>query len=386
VIAVNNLNNVIDRTTYPVEETKRSNLRHRPIGIGVQGLADAYLKMKYPFESDRSRQLNKKIFETMYYAALSQSSKLCRKEYTKLVRECKERGEIFVRTYSPDDYDDHLTRYTNPSEIPTYVHAYPSITWKGGAPIFREETLSGPPGGLPVIAQETKRRCTFHWELAGLKPEDLCGAYDWETLREHIETYGVRNSTLLALMPTASTSQFLGNNEAIEPFTTNIYKRKTLAGEFIVINKYLIHDMFRLGLWNVNIKEYLLVLKGSIQAIEGIPDELKQLYRTAYEIDTAELINQAADRQPFVDQAQSLNWFMSGLDLNKFTKLAFLAWKLGLKTGKYYLHSESAVESQKFTVDPEKQKEIMEMLEREKSRRDTSFLDKKKEDCIVCSA
>jgi len=369
VTAVINLNNVIDKNKYPVPETKHSNFRHRPIGIGFQGLADAYIKMRYPFESDNARKLNKYIAETVMYAALSQSTKLSRECYMKWVKKCKEEGEVLIPTYNQHDYDDHLARYTDPKEIPTTIGSYPSMLWKSKhgheAPISK---------GI------------FHWELCGLKPENLSGMYDWDSLREHIKKFGVRNSLLVACMPTASTSQLLGNNECFEPYTTNIYKRNTKAGEFIVINKYLIHDLFRLGIWNDNIKDYLLLLKGSIQSIEGIPDELKQLYKTAYEISQSELIRQAADRQPFVDQAQSLNLYVTKLTYGTFNSLIFQGWKQGLKTGKYYLHSEAAADPQRFTIDPDKQREMEAVLAKEKSSRNLSFMEPKGIECLMCGS
>jgi ribonucleoside-diphosphate reductase alpha chain len=225
----------------------------------------------------------------------------------------------------------------------------------------------------------------FHWELYNVKPENLSDnpKLDWETLRDHIKIYGARNSLTIALMPTATTSQFLGNNECFEPYTSNIYKRKTLAGEFIVINKYLIHDLYRLGIWNDNIKNYLLICNGSIQNINGIPDELKYLYKTSWEIDQLNLIKQAADRQPFVDQAQSLNLYVEDLSLDLFNKLMFKAWKSKLKTGKYYLHTRPGAMPQAFTIDPEKQKDILSIMATENK---PIIIDDKKIICDSCSA
>jgi ribonucleoside-diphosphate reductase alpha chain len=363
-LAARNLDNIIDKNFYPTKETKRSNFRHRPIGIGFQGMADAFFKMKYPFESDKAIELNKKIIETMYYSALSQSTKTCRNMYQKIYSNCKNGSEVSILSYFSDNYDVGEISYTDPVLIPKTVYAYPSMLWNGGSPISK---------GI------------FHWELYGLKAKDLSGMWDWESLRSHIQTYGVRNSLLIALMPTASTSQLLGNNECFEPFTSNIYKRKTLAGEFIVINKYLINDMFRLKLWNNNIKEYLMALEGSIQAIDGIPNELKVLYKTAWEIDQSVLIQQSIDRQPFIDQSQSLNLYVEDLSLDKFNKMMFQAWRGKLKTGKYYLHSRPAVMPQKFTIDPTKQKGMTKQLEIEKLTRSEAFLEPLKEVCDLCS-
>jgi ribonucleotide reductase alpha subunit len=330
-IVTRNLNNVVDKTYSPVMEAKRGNERHRPIGIGIQGLDDAYAKMRFPFDSVEAADLNKKIFETIYYAALSKSSEMCRKEWQKLKKKCAEQGYVTVKVFRPEDYDEHEDTYVNPQEIPKRVAAYSSIDWNGGSPIGNN---------------------VFHWELYGLKPEQLSGMWDWESLRIHIQEFGVKNSLLVALMPTASTSQLLGCNECFEPVTSNIYTRDTIAGQYIIIKKYLIHDLFKLNLWNNDLKDVLMAEEGSIQNIGVIPDEIKRLYKTAYEIDQKVLVQQAIERQPFVDQGQSLNLYLAPLTLTAFTKLMFQAWRGNLKTGNYYMHSEAAVMPQKFTLDP----------------------------------
>ena len=337
-------------------------MRHRPIGIGVQGLADAYMLLRYPFESDDARLLNKQIFETIYYAAVSQSTVICRNGYKKLYTECKQSGAVSIQTYKQGDYNTYNTTYTNCEDIPKNVLAYPSMYW----------------------GQSHISRGVFHWELSDPKPI-LTMDYDWDSVREHIKIYGIRNSLLVALMPTASTSQLLGNNECIEPYTSNVYKRKTLAGEFIVINKHLANDLYRLNMYNDTIRDYLIASEGSVQYIDGLPDELKQLYKTAYEIDQRELITQAADRQPFVDQAQSLNWYVQNLNGKIFTDLAFFAWKKGLKTGKYYLHSKPAAVAQKFSIDPNLQAEVAARLQLE-AKNKSQLLDEKINDCIVCGS
>jgi len=205
-------------------------------------------------------------------------------------------------------------------------------------------------------------RGKFHWELYGLTAKNLSGRFDWETTRALIAKFGVRNSLVTALMPTASTSQLLGNTECFEPVTSNVYKRETSAGEFIVINKYLIRDLYRLGLWNKEMREYIIAAEGSVQHIEGIPQELKNKYKTAYELDQAVIIEQAADRQPFVDQGESMNLYVRGFTIAEWTRLMFLGWELGLKTGKYYLHTEAASMPTKFTIDPAKQKEMLDLM------------------------
>jgi ribonucleoside-diphosphate reductase alpha chain len=253
-LVTTNLNLIVDKTQISLEESRRGNDRHRPIGIGVQGLDDCYAKMRFPFNSPEAADLNKKIFETIYFGALTQSSFLARKLYQSLKKKCKENGSVTVKSYSPDTYEVSTITYNNVADIPKTAGAYPSMLWNGGSPISQG---------------------TFHWELAGLKQEQLSGMFDWETLKEHIKTFGVRNSLTTACMPTASTSQLLSNNECIEPYTYNLYKRNTIAGEYIVAKKYMMEDLYRLGLWDSNLKSYLLASSGSIQNIDGIPDDIK---------------------------------------------------------------------------------------------------------------
>lgn len=360
---VTNLNLIVDKTFHPVIETKRGNDRHRPIGVGVQGLDDCYAKMRMPFASDAAKDLNKRIFEHIYYAATSQSSKLARQRWMSLKRECSANTGVTVDQHHPDNYDVTTVTYSTASEIPKTIGAYPSMLWNGGSHISKG---------------------VFHWELAGLDASKLAAKeIDWESLRAHIKEFGVRNSVTIAVMPTASTSQLLGNNECIEPYTSNIYKRSTLAGEYIVIKKYLINDLYNLGIWSSSIKDYLLASEGSIQHIEGIPNDIKELYPTVWEIDQSVLVQQAIDRQPFVDQAQSLNLYVPDLSPAKWNKLMFLAWKGGLKTGKYYIHSKPAVRPQIFTLDPAKKKEMDALIE--KNKHGTAFLEPLHEVCEVCS-
>jgi len=353
-VCVRNLNNIIDKNYYPVEQTKRSNMRHRPIGIGVQGLADAYLKLRYPFESANAMELNKLIFETIYYASVSQSAKLSREKYLNAVRKCKKEGSVCVNGIV----------YSSHTDIPKDVYAFPSISHGAGSPI---------------------KHGIFHFEMCGAKPSNR---YDWESLREMIKIYGVRNSFLVALMPTASTSQLLGNNECFEPYSSNIYKRTTLAGEFIVMNKFFVDDMYRLNLWNKSLVDYLIALDGSVQCIDGLPTEIKELYKTSYEISPFNLLQQAIDRQPFVDQSQSINWYIPDLNLSLFNKLTYFAWRGGLKTAKYYLHTK-AIPSQKFSIDHSLQAEMNTRLEEDKKKRLKEFLEKKEDEskvCLVCSS
>jgi ribonucleoside-diphosphate reductase alpha subunit len=329
-LIVINLNMIIDKNFYPTENAKLSNMRHRPIGIGIQGLADVFAQMGYDFDSPEASKLNKYIMETIYYAALSQSSTLCKE---KIINEA---GEL----------------------VP--VGPYPSMRENGGSHISH---------GI------------FHWELCGLNPEDLSGMYDWETLREHIKKFGVRNSHLVALMPTATTSQFLGNNECFEPYTANIYKRKTLSGEFIVINKWLINDLRKYGIWNEEIKNIIIASEGSVQYIDSLPIEIKNRYKTASEINQSVLIKLAIDRQPFVDQAQSLNWYVKKLNYKEFTDLSFQAWRGGLKTLKYYVHTAPAVTAQKFTIPYELQKKMIN-IQTPKAK----FQEIEKDQCDLCGS
>ena len=288
-----NLNKVIDRNYYPVKEAENSNMRHRPIGLGVQGLADAFILMRLPFTSDEAKKLNQEIFETLYYAALTASMELA-----------KEEG-----TYS---------------------------SYKG-SPISEGE---------------------FQHNLWGIKDEELSGRWDWDKLRKKIQEFGVRNSLLVAPMPTASTSQILGNNECFEPYTSNIYTRRVLSGEFIVVNKHLLEDLVKLGLWNENLKQELMRANGSIQHIDNIPDEIKELYKTVWELSMKDIIDMSRQRGYFIDQSQSLNLFMENANYGKLTSMHFYAWKSGLKTGMYYLRTKAAVDAIKFTLDNTKKKEV----------------------------
>jgi len=280
-----NLNVVIDRNYYPVPEARNSNMRHRPVGLGVQGLADAFILLRLPFTSPEAKQLNKDIFETIYFASLKASKDLAKID-----------------------------------------GAY--------------ETFEGSP-----ISQGQ-----FQFDLWGVEAKELSGRWDWDELREEIKESGVRNSLLLAPMPTASTSQILGNNECFEPYTSNIYTRRVLSGEFIIVNKHLLKDLVKLGLWNDDLKNEILRTNGSIQDIEIIPQNIKDLYKTVWELSMRDIIDMAGERGMFIDQSQSLNLFVENANLGKLTSMHFYAWKQGLKTGMYYLRTKSAVDAIKFTV------------------------------------
>lgn len=284
-----NLNKVIDRNYYPVKEAENSNFRHRPIGLGVQGLADTFIKLRMPFTSEEAKKLNQDIFETLYFAAVTAS-----------MEEAKKEG--------------------------------PYKTYKG-SPISE---------GL------------FQYNLWGLQDEDLSGNWDWKKLRKEVKKHGVRNSLLVAPMPTASTSQILGNNECFEPYTSNIYTRRVLSGEFIVVNKHLLEDLVELGLWNESLKQEIMRANGSIQNIDIIPKNIKELYKTVWELSMRDIIDMSRQRGYFIDQSQSLNLFLEGATMAKLTSMHFYAWKSGLKTGMYYLRTKSAVDAIKFTLDNNK--------------------------------
>jgi ribonucleoside-diphosphate reductase alpha chain len=279
-----NLNRIIDGNYYPVAEAEYSNLRHRPIGLGVQGLADAFIQLRLPFESDEAKQLNKEIFETIYFAAMTASKDLA-------------------------------------------IAEGPYETFKG-SPLSKGK---------------------FQFDLWNVSPAST--RWDWENLRLDVMNHGVRNSLLVAPMPTASTSQILGNNECFEPYTSNIYTRRVLSGEFIVVNKYLLRDLVNLGLWTPAMKDKIITANGSIQDIAEIPADIKELYKTVWEIKMRNIIDMAADRGAYVCQSQSLNLFINSPNASKLTSMHFYAWKKGLKTGMYYLRTQAASQAVKFTVE-----------------------------------
>jgi ribonucleoside-diphosphate reductase alpha chain len=279
---VKNLNNVIDLNYYPTDETKLSNFKHRPVGLGIQGLADVFCMLGLPFESENADKLQTDIFETIYFAAMTSSKDLSKE-------------------FGP----------------------YESIV---GSPIEK---------GI------------FQYEMWGKTDNDLSGRWDWKKLRKEVVSYGVRNSLLVAPMPTASTAQILGNNEAFEPFTTNLYSRRTLSGEFIMINKHLVNDLLKLGIWNDTIKNKLIMENGSVQNIPEIPTEMKEVYKTVWEMSQKRVLQMAANRSIFIDQSQSLNLFVDNATKPKLLAAHLFGWKLGLKTGMYYLRTRAAVDALK---------------------------------------
>ncbi|MEP7196594.1 MAG: ribonucleoside-diphosphate reductase subunit alpha [Saprospiraceae bacterium] len=299
-VITKNLNRIIDINYYPIPEARNSNFRHRPIGIGVQGLADAFILMRMPFDSAEAKQLNKEIFETIYYAAVKASS--------------------------------DLSKQLGPYQ--TFA----------GSPMSKGE---------------------MQFDMWNVTP--TAGRYDWDQLKKEVIEHGIRNSLLLAPMPTASTSQILGNNECFEPYTSNFYTRRTLSGEYMVINKHLLDDLIKLGLWNKEMKENLMAHNGSIQNIQGIPTELKALYKTAWELSQKALIDMSADRGAFICQSQSLNLFMENATFGKLSSMHFYSWQAGLKTGMYYLRTKAAVDPIKFTLGDKHQRKFVDHINNEET-------------------
>ena len=308
-VVTRNLNKIIDLNFYPIPEAANSNLRHRPIGIGIQGLADAFLLMRYAFDSDEAKQLNKDIAETLYHAAVEASMELAERD----------------GAYS---------------------------------------TFEGSPASKGQL----------QFDLWNHQPSDR---YDWLALKAKVQQHGLRNSLLLAPMPTASTSQILGNNECFEPYTSNLYTRRVLSGEFTIINRYLVKDLIRLGLWDERIRHRIIAGNGSVQNLTNVPDEIKALYKTVWEIKQRDILDMAADRGPFICQSQSMNIHMANPNFAKMGSMHFYAWKKGLKTGMYYLRSNAAVEAIKFTVDKD--------LVREQRESEVSCSLDNPEECLSCS-
>ena len=278
-----NLNRIIDNNFYPVEEARNSNMRHRPIGLGVQGLADAFIMLGFPFESEEARALNREVFETIYFASMTASKDLAKVE-----------------------------------------------------------------GPYQTIAGSPVSKGIFQFDMWGVTPSNR---WEWDLLKEEVKKHGVRNSLLLAPMPTASTAQILGNNECFEPYTSNIYTRRVLSGEFIIVNKHLLKDLVKAGLWNKDMRQKIMTANGSVQNIQNVPQRLKDLYKTAWEISQKAIIEQAADRGAYICQSQSLNIFMENANFGKLTSMHFYGWEKGLKTGMYYLRTKAATDAIKFTVD-----------------------------------
>jgi len=331
-VVTQNLNRVIDINFYPTEKTKRSNLKHRPIGIGVQGLADTFILMDVAFHSEQAKEINRLIFETMYHAALEKSNELaierrknCKNNYYLFLKEQLENKTLDF--YDLDDYK--FTREEIENLDDERCGSYSSFI--------------GSPASQGILQYDM-------WSnFAGLS-----NRYDWASLKQSIMKNGLRNSLLIAPMPTASTSQILGFNECFEPLTSNIYSRRTLAGEFVVVNKYLMKELIEMGLWNEQIKNNIVANKGSVQQLTILPEHIRNKYKIVWEIPMKHLIDMSAERGAFICQSQSLNLWMEDPVYNKLTSMHFYAWEKGLKTGIYYLRRKAKHQAQQFTIEPEK--------------------------------
>ena len=340
-VVTNNLNRVIDINFYPTEKTRRSNLKHRPIGIGVQGLADAFILMNIPFHSDEAREVNKLIFETIYHASLEKSNEL-----------------VYDRIVKLQNNNNNKTNKTNTYDI---FNEYEIGLYRNEEPCFcAYSSFNGSPASKGIL----------QFDMWSVTPSDR---YDWAKLKQSIINYGLRNSLLVAPMPTASTSQILGFNECFEPLTSNLYSRRTLAGEFVVINKYLMNELIDLGLWNEQIKNNIIANKGSVQQLTVLSEHMRNKYKIVWEIPMKHLIDMSADRGAYICQSQSLNLWMEEPVYSKLTSMHFYAWEKGLKTGIYYLRRKAKHQAQQFTIEPD----IKEIGEKEFGE---------KEICDMCSA
>jgi len=323
-VVTNNLNKVIDINFYPTEKTKTSNFRHRPIGIGVQGLADTFILMDLPFHSEEAKEVNKLIFETIYHASLEKSNEISF-ERAKVIQNFNgdlNKIQSFVNPYmNPSDYV-MITSNNNPELLGTY------------------SSFVGSPASKGIL----------QFDMWNVKPSDR---YDWDTLKQSIIQHGIRNSLLIAPMPTASTSQILGYNECFEPFTSNLYSRRTLAGEFVVVNKYLMRELIDIGLWNEQIKNNIIANKGSVQQLTVLSEHIRNKYKIVWEMPMKHLIDMSADRGAFICQSQSLNLWLEDPTYNSLTSMHFYSWKKGLKTGIYYLRRKAKHQAQQFTIEPE---------------------------------
>jgi len=332
-VIVNNLNKVIDINFYPTEKTKISNMRHRPIGLGVQGLADTFVLMDIPFHSEEAKNMNKLIFETMYHAALEKSNEMSIERYKKISSKSFNSIKIYkddsLNEYELEAFKPHCDKSQEELQCNYHVGAYSSF--------------EGSPASQGIL----------QFDMWSKKPSDR---YNWSSLKESIKTYGLRNSLLMAPMPTASTSQILGFNECFEPFTSNLYSRRTLAGEFVVVNKYLMRELINLGLWNDKIKNNIIANKGSVQQLDILPEHIKNKYKIVWEIPMKHIIDMSADRGAFICQSQSLNLWMEDPTYNTLTSMHFYSWKQGLKTGIYYLRRKAKHQAQQFTIEPEAKK------------------------------
>ena len=358
-IATKNLNKIIDLNFYPTPQTKNSNLKHRPIGLGVQGLADAYAKLDIPFHSEEAKIVNTTIFETIYHASLEASMEIARdrKPHMKALK-----ISLTNKEWAFENSNASCNTYLSKTNI--------DITslnkWK---PIYNEFKLLCDEhlGAYSSFGGSPASQGKLQFDLWGVNPSTL---YDWEKLKSDIAEHGLRNSLLVAPMPTASTSQILGNNECFEPFTSNIYVRRTIAGEFVVVNKYLLNELLELGLWTEEVKNQIIKNGGSIQDVKEIPKKLKEKYKIVWEIPMKHILDMCADRGAFICQSQSTNLWMKEPTYQKLTSMHFYSWKKGLKTGIYYLRTKAKAAPQQFTIEPDKKKEVVE----------------EEEECLMCGS
>ena len=355
-VVTNNLNKVIDVNFYPTEKTKRSNLLHRPIGIGVQGLADTFILMDIPFHSEEAKEVNKLIFETIYHAALEKSNENAIERKNKLISGFIRVKEMLSHNGSTksllDDIQD-LSIYGQKDILYAEISKLPSSLC----------------GAYSSFVGSPAQKGQLQFDLWSVEPTPA--RYDWDQLRESIQTHGLRNSLLIAPMPTASTSQILGFNECFEPFTSNLYSRRTLAGEFVVVNKYLMKELIDLGFWNEQIKNNIVANKGSIQQLTMLPEQLRNKYKIVWEIPMKHVIDMASDRGAFICQSQSMNLWVEDPTYSTLTSMHFYSWSKGLKTGIYYLRRKGKHQAQQFTIEPEK---------------NTAKVEEEDEICEMCSA
>jgi len=353
-VVTRNLNKIIDVNFYPTQKTRISNLLHRPIGIGVQGLADAFILLDVAYHSEEAKEINKLIFETMYHASLECSNEIAMERKNMMNK---------IHSYHIDDYNIFAENnviqndYSVCREYKTNNDITKELEFCQPIPPEIKLGNTDYAGAYSSFMGSPISNGEFQFDMWGVKPSSR---YNWQELREKITKYGLRNSLLLAPMPTASTSQILGNNECFEPFTSNIYTRRTLAGEFVMVNKYLMRELIDLGIWSNTIKDSIIVNKGSIQHIEGLSDKIKEKYKIVWEIPMKHMIDMSADRGAFICQSQSLNLWMEDPDYKSLTSMHFYAWQKGLKTGIYYLRRKPKHQPQQFTIDPNRTNEIIE--------------------------
>jgi len=377
-ILVTNLNNIIDVNFYPTVKTLRSNFKHRPIGIGIQGLADVFLKMDLAFTSDEAKEINKLIFETIYFAALTRSYEISKERLEDLMflkTEYESNNWSFVdsnpecREYSIYNVSDASSVNAKNSDTKIQYCLDKMKPVKAEIDNLKKDYL----GAYSSFQGSPLSEGILQFDMWNIEPSK--GRYDWGTLKQNIIKYGCRNSLLCAPMPTASTSQILGNNECFEPITSNIYSRRTLAGDFVMVNKYLVEDLLKLDMWNSTIKNNIIANKGSVQFIEGLTEKMKEKYKIVWEMSMKDLISMSRDRGAYICQSQSLNLWMEDPTPSALTNMHFYSWKVGLKTGIYYLRRKAKHQAQQFTIEPVK-KDISNNKEEEEEKEDG---------CLMCS-